>query len=302
MSKSKIKAWVAAMCLHTVPVSAAGVAMAILLGVMHGGNYKILPAVLCMIFAMLAQIASNFANEYFDYVKGTDKVGRAGFKRGVTEGDIAPKSMLWATIGTLAIASLIGLGLLPYGGWWLIGVGVAVAIFALAYSAGPYPLSYNGLGDVAVIIFFGIVPVNMTYYLMVGEFSVDSLLCSIAIGLLASNVLIVNNYRDMEDDMQANKRTTVVIFGRKTMGRAYLISGYAAMVLYIWELPFDLIVTPISAIVYIILHTLTWMKLISQRGAALNQILAATARNMLIFTLTIPLLWLILHLIYLVIS
>ncbi|MFI3239295.1 MAG: prenyltransferase, partial [Bacteroidales bacterium] len=183
-------------------------------------------------------------------------------------------------------------------GWWLIGVGVAVAIFALAYSAGPFPLSYNGLGDVAVIIFFGIVPVNMTYYLMVGEFSVDSLLCSVAIGLLASNVLIVNNYRDMEDDIDAKKRTTVVIFGRKTMGRAYLISGYAAMVLYIWELPFDIIVTPISAIIYITLHTLTWMKLIRLRGATLNKILGETARNMLIFTLTIPVIWLIIHLIY----
>ncbi|MFI3240678.1 MAG: 1,4-dihydroxy-2-naphthoate polyprenyltransferase, partial [Bacteroidales bacterium] len=127
MSKSKIKVWVEAMRLHTVPVSAAGVAMAIWLGIMQSGEYKIVPAILCLIFAMLAQIASNFANEYFDYVKGTDKVGRAGFKRGVTEGDIAPKSMLWATIGTLGFASLIGLGLLPYGGWWLIGVGVAVA-------------------------------------------------------------------------------------------------------------------------------------------------------------------------------
>lgn len=302
MSKSKITVWAQAMRLHTLPVSATGVAMAIWLGIMHGGEYNILPAILCLIFAMLAQIASNFANEYFDYVKGTDKVGRAGFKRGVTEGDITPKSMLWATIGTLAVASLIGLGLLPYGGWWLIGVGVAVAIFALAYSAGPFPLSYNGLGDIAVIIFFGIVPVNMTYFLMTGVFSLESLLCSGTIGLLSNNVLIVNNYRDMEDDIEARKRTTVVIFGRKIMGRAYLISGYLAMVLYIWELPFDAIVTPISALIYITLHTLTWMKLIQLRGAVLNKILGETARNMLIFALTIPTLWLIIHLLYLAIN
>ncbi len=296
MSKSKIKSWIGAMRLHTIPVSAAGVALAICLVIAQAQEYRVLPAILCLIFAILAQIASNFANEYFDYVKGTDKVGRAGFKRGVTEGEISPKSMLVATIATLAVASIIGLGLLPYGGWWLIAVGVAVAIFALAYSAGPYPLSYNGLGDIAVIIFFGIVPVNLTYYLMVGEFSLSPLLSSIAIGLIASNVLIVNNYRDMEDDIEAGKRTTVVIFGRKAMERVYLISGYIAMALYLSTLPFGAIVTPISALIYLALHTLTWSKLIKLRGAALNNILASTARNMLIFTLTIPIIWLILRL------
>ena len=115
-------------------------------------------------FAIIAQIASNFANEYYDFKNGFDKKGREGFRRGVTEGDISPAAMKRATYSLLAIDALLGCTLIIWGGWWLVPVGIAIAIFAVAYSAGPYPLSHHGLGDIAVIIFFGFVPVLFTEY------------------------------------------------------------------------------------------------------------------------------------------
>ncbi|MBO7764162.1 MAG: 1,4-dihydroxy-2-naphthoate octaprenyltransferase, partial [Bacteroidales bacterium] len=203
-----MKKWIEAMRLRTLPVSISGVLVA--MGCMLlCGLFSMVPALLCLVFAVLAQIASNFANEYFDYKNGLDRKGRVGFRRGVTEGDITPDAMKRATFITLALASAVGCAMLLYGPWWLILVGVSVGIFALAYSAGPYPLSHHGLGDVAVIIFFGIVPVTLTCYLQAGGWYgwQISLPASVAVGLMAANVLIVNNYRDMEDDASVNKRT-----------------------------------------------------------------------------------------------
>lgn len=276
--------WIEAARLRTLPVSVAGVIAAI--GVAkweHTFTWK--PALICLIFAILAQVTSNFANEYYDYLRGTDKKGRVGPRRGVTEGDITPKALRNVTFATLALACVVGCSLIPFGGWWLVPVGVAIAVFALAYSAGPYPLSYHGLGDVAVLVFFGLVPVNLTYYVQAGAWNPFAFLVSVSIGLMGVNVLLVNNYRDMEDDIEANKRTTVVIFGRKAAGRFYLISGYFAAFFLapIWlVLPSWALVVPV---LYLIMHTITWYKLINTSGAALNPLLGATARNMLIFSL-----------------
>ena len=276
--------WIEAARLRTLPVSIAGVIAAI--GVAKWEHsFTWVPALICLVFAILAQVTSNFANEYYDYLRGTDKKGRVGPRRGVTEGDITPKALRNVTFTTLALACVVGCSLIPYGGWWLVPVGVAIAVFALAYSAGPYPLSYHGLGDVAVLIFFGLVPVNLTYYVQAGVWSPFAFLVSVTIGLMGVNVLLVNNYRDMEDDIDANKHTTVVVFGRKAAGRFYLISGYFAAFFLapIWVvLPSWALVVPI---LYLIMHTITWHKLINTRGAALNPLLGATARNMLVFAL-----------------
>lgn len=276
--------WIEAMRPRTLPVSVAGVLTAIGIATWQG-VFKPIPALLCVLFALLAQIASNFANEYYDFKRGTDKKGRVGPRRGVTEGDITPKAMRNVTFVTLALASIIGCGLIPFGGWRLVPVGITIAIFALAYSTGPYPLSYHGLGDIAVIIFFGLVPVNLTYYVQSGDFNLIVLMASIAIGLLSMNVLLVNNYRDMEDDAVAGKHTTVVIFGRKFAGLAYMFSGYIAMGMLsiLWlSLPIWAFIVPV---IYLVLHTITWHKLTTRFGVALNQILGATARNMLIFAI-----------------
>lgn len=285
MGCSTAKKWIGAMRLRTIPVSISGVLAGIACAVMNG-HFKVVPAVLCLLFAILAQIASNFANEYFDYKNGIDKKGREGFRRSVTEGEITPKAMKTATFATLALAAVTGCLMLIWGEWWMIPAGIAIGVFALAYSAGPYPLSHHGLGDIAVVLFFGVVPVTLTCWLQEGGWQSlgTSLPLSVAIGLMAANVLIVNNYRDMDDDREVNKKTTVVIFGRKTMGNVYLAGGIIAMALLLplWTAsPLYFFIAPT---VYLILHFRTWRKIISSSGAALNPLLGETAKNLLIFT------------------
>ena len=280
--KRTIKIWIECARLRTLPVSVAGVIMASGIAVLYH-RFEWLPALLCFAFAVLAQVVSNFANEYYDFRRGTDKKGRVGPRRGVTEGDITPGLLLRVTIGTLAVACAVGCGLIPFGGWWLIPVGILIAVFAFAYSAGPYPLSYHGLGDVAVLVFFGLVPVNLTFYLQAGYFAPLAILASVTIGLMGVNVLLVNNYRDVDDDREAHKRTTVVIFGRKVASAAYLINGYVGISLLapLWfAAPLWVLAVPA---LYLVLHTVTWHRLTHRDGAALNPLLGATARNMLIF-------------------
>lgn len=281
-----IRSWIEAMRLRTLPVSVSGVIAGVGCAILQG-SFNILPALLCLTFAVFAQIASNFGNEYYDFKNGIDKKGRAGFRRGVTEGEITPQAMKRATFITLVMAAIIGCVMLFYGPWWLVIVGIFIMLFALAYSAGPFPLSHYGLGDVAVIIFFGIVPVTFTCYLQTGSWSCLDLAlpASVAIGLLAANVLIVNNYRDMEDDANVGKRTTVVIFGRRIMGIAYLLFGIIGMVVMspVWvELPSWVYVAPT---VYLVLHIGTWQVFIKARGMELNPLLGRTALNLLLFSL-----------------
>ncbi len=279
-----MKKWIEAMRLRTLPVSLAGVICGTACALMQGA-FNATVALLCTLFAALAQIASNFGNEYYDYKNGIDRKGREGFRRGVTEGEISPLAMKRATYTTLMLAAAIGCTMLFFGPWWLIFVGAIIALFALGYSAGPYPLSHHGLGDVAVVIFFGIVPVTFTCYLQTGTFDHRTLLTSLAVGLLAANVLIVNNYRDMEDDKAVNKNTTVVIFGRKVMCWCYMLAGVAAMAamtpvwieLRLWSLAIVL--------VYIVLHLKNWQYLKKAQGAALNPLLGKTAVTLLVFSL-----------------
>lgn len=292
---SKIRIWIECMRLRTLPVSLSGVVIAIALAWWHG-RFVWVPALLCLLFALLAQVASNFANEYYDFKKGADKVGRVGPRRGVTEGDIKPRTLLIVTFATLAVAGVVGCCLIPYGGWWLLPVGIFIALGALAYSTGPYPLSYHGLGELAVFFFFGVIPVTLTYYVQALRIEPLVILASMATGFLGVNVLLVNNYRDVDDDREAGKRTSVVIFGRQPAAAAYLINGYVAMCLLtpLWILaalaptvPVWVLVAPV---VYLVLHTVTWHRLTTRDGAALNPLLGATARNMLIFTLLLTLL------------
>ena len=290
MIRVMIRKWIEAMRLRTLPVSIAGVLIGTALALWQG-SFSMIPASLCLMFAVSAQIASNFANEYYDYRNGMDRKGREGFRRGVTEGDITPQAMKSATFIMLSFAALTGCCMLFIGGWWLLPVGICILLAALAYSTGPYPLSHHGLGDVTVVVFFGIVPVTLTYWLQTGEWTGMNVVLpsSVAVGLLAANVLIVNNYRDMDDDRAVGKRTTAVIFGRKVMGYAYLLSGILSMSLMIplwqelpvWSLPVPLI--------YLLLHIKTWLKLMRNTGAALNPVLGLTARNLLLFSIMLTL-------------
>lgn len=279
--------WIEAIRPRTIPVSVAGVVAGSACAVFNGG-FDFRPALLCLVFAVLAQVAANFANEYYDYKNGVDKKGREGFRRGVTEGDISPAAMKTATYLTLAAAAVVGCSLLFFGEWWLVVVGILVAVFAISYSAGPYPLSHHGLGDIAVVVFFGIVPVTLTCYLQQGNWDgilYSSLPTSVAVGIMAANVLVVNNYRDMEEDKAVGKNTTVVLFGRKTMSRVYLFSGIVAVLTMtpLWiRLPLWGLSVPG---VYLLLHICVWRQLDHGSGAMLNGVLARTARNLLLFTL-----------------
>lgn len=227
---SKIKIWVEAMRLRTLPVSVAGVVAAF--GVAAGQNFFKWPqAMLCLFFALLCQTASNFANEYYDYKAGRDRAGREGPRRGVTEGEISPAAMKYATFGLLATAAATGLCLTYWGGLWLIGIGALIFMGALAYSTGPWPLSTHCLGEVAVVAFFGLVPVNLTCYVMSQSWSTEALLTSISIGLMGANVLVVNNMRDIPDDIAVGKHTLATTFGRTGSLIIYIVNALAASAL-----------------------------------------------------------------------
>lgn len=293
-----IKVWIECMRLRTLPVSLSGVIIATALAWWRG-HFAWMPALLCLLFALLAQVASNFANEYYDFKHGADKKGRVGPRRGVTEGDIRPHTLLIVTFATLATAGMVGCYLIPYGGWWLLPVGIIIALAALAYSTGPYPLSYHGLGELTVFIFFGIVPVNLTYYVMALRFDPLVLLFSIAIGLMGVNVLLINNYRDVEDDRAAGKNTQTVMRGRPVTAFAYLLNGYTAMAILavFWFMIAWFKVLPLWAllipVLYLVMHTATWYKLRHRDGSALNPLLGETARNMLIFTILFTVIFII---------
>ena len=295
----KIIIWIEAMRLRTLPVSLAGVMAGVAMALMYPGprQFSLITAILCVTFALLAQIASNFANEYFDYVGGIDRRGREGPRRGVTEGDITPRAMLIATWSALALAGCAGLGIAWIGGWWLIAVGICVAVGVFAYSAGPYPLSHHALGEIAVVVFYGILPVTFTHYVLTGRFAVEALWTSIAFGLMGANVLIVNNYRDRDDDRAVKKRTLAVVAGRRFCAYLYLINGVLAFfimtgILSCWTSANSTNAT--SAVwlartpyFYILLHILLFSLLTRREGARLTTLLGMTASLMAAFALAI---------------
>lgn len=282
MKNSKLGYWIEAMRLRTLPVSLAGVIMAVGMAIYHD-VFRLTPVVLCFVFAFLAQIASNFANEYYDFRDGLDKPGREGPRRGVTEGDLTPQSMLRATYLTLGVACLIGCSLIYFGGWWLLPAGVVIALGAMAYSAGPYPLSRHGLGEVAVVCFFGIVPVTLTYYVQSLMIPLDVALCGVSVGLMGANVLIVNNYRDRDADKAVGKRTLAVVLGRRAVRFLYLLNGLVAVALMmpLWMImPSAAMVVPVC---YLAAHLAIWLTMPHRSGHALTPLLAMTSLLMFFY-------------------
>ncbi len=173
-----------------------------------------LPAGICLVFALLIQIGTNFANDYFDFKKGADTAERLGPIRAVAAGLIKPETMKYATAAIFALAFCVGLALITYGGWWLLVVGITSVLCGYAYTAGPFPLAYVGLGDLFVMLFFGVVAVCCTFLVQTGYFTWEVFLISTVIGGLITNLLVINNIRDIETDRVANKRTLAVRFGR----------------------------------------------------------------------------------------
>lgn len=277
------RAWIEAVRLRTLPVSVAGVVTAVAYA-LADGVFKAAPALLCLLFALLCQIASNFANEYYDYRAGRDKAGREGPRRGVTEGDLTPRAMKYATFGVLAAAACVGLSLTYWGGLWLIAVGTLIGIFALAYSAGPWPLSTHCMGEVAVFFFFGLIPVNFTYYVQALAWSPAVLAASAAIGLMGANVLIINNYRDAAEDLAVGKHTLANTLGRGAMPCLYFANALAAVVLMApsWlALPHAWLIAPL---LYLVGALIISIRMPRTHGHFLTPFLGMTAMSMFAYS------------------
>lgn len=201
-------------------------------------SFQWVPALLCLGFALLIQIATNYANDYFDGVKGTDTPERIGPTRSVAAGLVTPAAMWRATLLVLAMAFVTGMGLLLYGGWPLLIVGILSILCALAYTGGPFPLAYLGLGDVFVVLFFGLIAVMFTFYVQTGYFSGASLLVGLACGLVVNTILVVNNFRDIPTDRKAGKMTLPARFGRGfglvEFSLSYVISFMVPVSLWLW--------------------------------------------------------------------
>ena len=213
MNASPWSVWLAAARPRTLPAAVAPVLVGSALA-WHDGRFDAGAAALCLAFALLVQIGTNFANDYYDFVHGADTAARVGPRRAVAAGLVTPGAMRRAMWAVFALAFASGLGLIAWGGPWLFVVGVASILAGVAYTGGPWPLGYHGLGDVFVFGFFGIVAVVTTYFVQTGKLAADALLAAIPVGLLAANILVVNNYRDADTDAAAGKRTLVVRFGR----------------------------------------------------------------------------------------
>ena len=236
-------------------------------------------SIIALLCSMLIQIGTNFTNDLYDYLKGSDTIQRKGPRRVLASGLISVKEMKLAIILVFGLTFLLGLYLVFSVGILILWIGIFSIFAGIIYTAGPFPLAYNGLGDVFVFIFFGIIGTMGTFYLHTKEISFIAFLLSIPVGALITNILVVNNFRDIEEDRAANKRTLAVILG-KTFSRwqfilFILISYITSFALYfyydysIWIfLPLTTI--PISLILIKMLNIL--------KGEELNRTLELSAK------------------------
>lgn len=278
-----LKAWM----LAARPKTLTGAATPVLLGcaLAHAdGGFHLLPAGLCFLFAFLMQIDANLINDYFDFLKGSDREDRLGPERACAQGWITLPAMKRGIALTTLLACLSGLCLLHYGGWEMIPVGLLCVVFAFLYTAGPYPLAYHGWGDVLVIVFFGFIPVGCTYYVMCHAWTGSVTIVSLACGLLIDTLLMVNNYRDREQDRESGKKTLVVRLGEQAGERLYLGLGVVAALLCLLLAAHGHPTAALLPQLYLIPHFLTWRRMVRiHQGKALNRILGETSRNMLLF-------------------
>lgn len=264
-----------------VPV-AVGTACAYTAGSLRWG-----PALAALFGAIWIQIGTNFANDVFDAEKGADGDDRLGPTRAVAAGLIDAGAMRRAMILSFGLATLAGAYLTYVAGWPVVVIGVVSVLSGVAYTGGPFPLGYHGLGDLFVMLFFGFVAVAGTAYVQVGAVPLVAIWAAVPVGALATVVLVVNNLRDRETDLRAGKRTLAVRFGRRAA-----IAEYAGLVLVSYAVPVGLWVTgPWTAAVLLPLVTLPMAivlvrRVASRTGRELNLVLASTARLLLVHGLS----------------
>ena len=286
---NSIKAWI----LAARPKTLAAAATPVLLGcalAYTDGAFQWIPALLCFLFAFSMQIDANFINDYYDFLKGSDREDRLGPERACAQGWITLSAMKKGMIITTLLSCVWGLLLLNYCGLEMIPVGMLCVLFAFLYTAGPYPLAYHGWGDVLVIVFFGFVPVGCTYYTMAHDWTWNVTIACAACGLVSDLLLMLNNYRDREQDKISGKRTLVVRFGEPAGRWAYLILGILAVGLCSFYAFNGYLLASLLPLVFLIPHFTTWREMVRIfQGKALNVVLGKTARNIVWFGLLLSL-------------
>ncbi len=219
---SSASAWVQAARPKTLSASAAPVLVGAALAEAHGG-FALLPVVAAFVGPILIQIGTNLANDYYDFVRGGDTPDRVGPVR-VTQAGLIPAEHVWrGMVAVLAAAAAVGVYLVFVGGWPIVWIGTASIVCAVAYTGGPYPLAYHGLGDPFVFVFFGLIAVGGTYWVQVLAVPGDVLLAGAGIGALSTALLVANNLRDLETDASAGKRTLAVRLGRNGSRVEYVV-------------------------------------------------------------------------------
>jgi 1,4-dihydroxy-2-naphthoate octaprenyltransferase len=277
--------WGLAIRLRTLPAAAAGVITGSALA-WRDGTFRLNAALACLLTAILLQIGSNLANDVFDFERGTDTPGRLGPVRVTQAGLLTPSQVKMGMLVVFALAALFGLYLVWLGGWPILLVGVAAILSAVAYTGGPFPLGYYGLGDLFVFIFFGLASVAGTYYVQARSVSAAAWWMAIPPGLMITAILVVNNLRDLENDRKAGKRTLAVMFGELASKGQYLICMVVAY-----------LIVPLAAWLGIVpwMSLLTWLSLplairttnivFTKKGRPLNAALAGTGQVALLFSI-----------------
>ncbi|MBT8488979.1 MAG: 1,4-dihydroxy-2-naphthoate polyprenyltransferase [Gemmatimonadetes bacterium] len=220
-SISSARAWILAARPKTLTAAIAPVAAGTGLAALHGAAAW-LPALAALVGAVLIQIGTNLANDYYDFIRGGDTDERVGPVRVTQSGILPPETVRRGMVAVLAAAMLVGIYLVYVGGWPIVWIGLASVACAVLYTGGPFPLAYHGLGDVFVFVFFGLVAVGGTYWVQALEWPVDAVVAGVGLGALNTAILVVNNLRDIETDSKANKRTLAVRLGRRGTQFEYL--------------------------------------------------------------------------------
>jgi len=290
---TQVQIWLLATRPRTLPAAAAPVLMASAIAFAEG-KFALPAALAALAGALLLQIGANLANDVFDFHRGADTAERLGPTRVTQSGLLTPRQVLigmWVTFGLAAVA---GLYLISLVGWPVLAIGVLSILAAIAYSGGPLPFGYFGLGDLVVFIFFGPVAVGGTYYVQAGDVSLAAWLASIPLGLLASAILVVNNLRDIETDQRAGKHTLAVRIGVEATRWEYSILVGASF------LAAPLMAVAGAAPIWVVL---SWLglpfaaKLLrivwNQKGRPLNQALGGTGQLELLFGVLMGLGWVI---------
>lgn len=277
--------WWLAIRPRTLPAAAAGVAMGSALA-WYDGSFQWLPAFAALMVALLLQIASNVANDVFDFERGADTAGRLGPVRVTQAGYLTPSQVKRGLLVIIGLAVLFGLYLATLRGWTVIWLGAAAILSAVAYTGGPYPLGYHGLGDIFVFLFFGLAAVAGTYFVQVGSVSVAAWWMAVPVGLIVTAILVVNNLRDLENDRKAGKNTLAVRFGERGAKTEYWLCMAVAYLLVPLLVGMK-VVPPGSMLAWLSLPIAirTLRVVFTQTGRPLNAALAGTGQTALLFSL-----------------